>query len=1231
VPQARPNVPESENQDPRGIGGRGNEQDGLPDSWAPESDKVRILSNDNNGNFLLEENLNNNGEIPFKRNFIPESKQPPTVRPSKPATTLNTVSPALTKKPRTWPSSLKKSTVSVMERSKNGEMTPEVDDKRIFESTTFSTSEVHVSASTTAAPRSLEQMIRMMEQKMLEEKEKLREANVDQGLKIAKGEKLLTAIRAKVAAREQTDDEDMTGKNWEESPMATNRDKSPNSLDLQSASSDLELGTSGNEKKKGRFKNEEKAIEARKMARLRARRRKLTQRAKALAKALGDITEDEPYVVFPMDNVNTKEKSVDEIFGSNPGLKRISAYDFEAAMAEKEEQATEATLPISELKSSIDGLADTMSKLSSTVHETTTKKDTASEDKISQLQEEIAKLTETLASLKIAPANLQTPTLAPTTLPTQTMNSLNVVSSTTRRIRRPTTPAERDNISFEPAGSEVDLTSWGNLAGERRNEPEQKLEIVEVFTVPSTTEQARQRVRTTFRPRAPTLAPLGRPISSTTHRSSPFQESMENLLEMSSKKHPPTNRDDISTFFGSASEDDFGKSAPAGDTFLGGRDSINQQSAEQDSSPTSVLGLFEKMRRMHAQAKENFEVVELPTQEQEEERFQQLQEQLRQRQMDRLRAEEEDLREQQRKKLEMFQLLQEEEQEALQQENEMEDMKRQLLQEQQQKQNFVGTSWGNSNVGPKKSESPGVAFASITIENVDTSAHDYEVTDNGIVRLRRPQQSAVSPEYEYEYYEADPDDIQFPVGGTKQFYDQKRPTPEADPISDPTNQLSNKALLMNLLQASNNFQNREFLDRLRTIVSGVESESELMESITPLPKLRGTDTGQGQGAVSLLSKPVEGWTPNLPPLHTKAPRLTNTVNSLPVWPSSSNGGLANNDQFQPLRSPVRFPNRRMDSGLGEVSLVTGDERRKATSLTSFGMKPTGQDSSYSSYNRAGGGHSRLSEVLDTTSDQEFLVSSSMAMQGGSQALPPPGSGHGSVTVFDTGTNIDTNNNQFQRVSATRDGLSYSSFGGGFNAGTATPVHGAEVFRLGSGVQLQQQQERTQVAAGANYILPTYSSNRQQAEQRGEIYSDIRMEARKKNLLTLPTNPNKLYIKSAQAEPSAEVILYPAGQLLSNSQPRAAHGLDPMIMSGSAEKTLMTQDARGGRPDPGQTYHLTDEMAAVLDRDTEMFDPAEEGNGGEPPPKGLLETLIRSAKDDLKFGGQVISFLQENGR
>ena len=40
-----------------------------------------------------------------------------------------------------------------------------------------------------------------------------------------------------------------------------------------------------------------------------------------------------------------------------------------------------------------------------------------------------------------------------------------------------------------------------------------------------------------------------------------------------------------------------------------------------------------------------------------------------------------------------------------------------------------------------------------------------------------------------------------------------------------------------------------------------------------------------------------------------------------------------------------------------------------------------------------------------------------------------------------------------------------------------------------------------------------------------------MEADKKNLLTLPTDPNKMYIKSGSSRPSAEVIVYPMGQLL----------------------------------------------------------------------------------------------------
>ena len=50
----------------------------------------------------------------------------------------------------------------------------------------------------------------------------------------------------------------------------------------------------------------------------------------------------------------------------------------------------------------------------------------------------------------------------------------------------------------------------------------------------------------------------------------------------------------------------------------------------------------------------------------------------------------------------------------------------------------------------------------------------------------------------------------------------------------------------------------------------------------------------------------------------------------------------------------------------------------------------------------------------------------------------------------------------------------------------------------------------------NYILPTYSNNNNDnvdnAPVLGQIYTDVRMEQEKKNLLTLPTDPNKMYIK-----------------------------------------------------------------------------------------------------------------------
>ena len=208
-------------------------------------------------------------------------------------------------------------------------------------------------------------------------------------------------------------------------------------------------------------------------------------------------------------------------------------------------------------------------------------------------------------------------------------------------------------------------------------------------------------------------------------------------------------------------------------------------------------------------------------------------------QMERVRADEQDLREQQRRKLELMGLLQEQdtreqEEEARQQEARMKETKRKMLEEQRLRQS-------NSFRDDQKTGDSGLAVASITIENVDSS-RDYEVSDNGIVRLRKPEEQpdsrpVGSGEYEYEYYEADPDDIKFPVGGTRQFY-QDQTEESRDAISG----LSNKDLLMNLLQASNNFQNREFLDRLKSIVTGVE-EDEYEVVSDPGPPSPTMDTG----------------------------------------------------------------------------------------------------------------------------------------------------------------------------------------------------------------------------------------------------------------------------------------------------------------------------------------------------------------------------------------------------
>ena len=668
-----------------------------------------------------------------------------------------------------------------------------------------------------------------------------------------------------------------------------------------------------------------------------------------------------------------------------------------------------------------------------------------------------------------------------------------------------------------------------------------------------------------------------------------------------------------------------------------------------------VLGLFEMMGKINKEATNNFDVIKLPTKEDnrnQELRFQEIQDKMRLEQIAKLKAEEEELRAQQREKLKLFQMLQQEEEEEARKQEE----KKLKLNSFNNLQGWTNEeSWEQTLTQEKEEEQsihekPGTAFASITIENVDVNdARDYEVS-NGIVKLKKDNtdfDDNISDEYEYEYYVADPDDIQFPVGGTRQFYETI-----TEKAASNVHQLSNKELLLNLLQASNNFQNREFLDRLKSIVTGTD-DANTLESLSLEDQhyiqnnLMKQNNGFSQGSVSLLNNndlkglggdsstrsvlrsfDGDSWAPTSNHLTPKPTKLKNNLNNLPIWPSSNSfkppkdelPSLQISDSFEPVSNPIRFPNRRMDSGsgVGEISLVIGDERKKVTSLSGF---QTGAASAKNSYMS----NSRISDKLDTTSDQEFVVGTSLSMNRGSPQRK---------NMFDKTEHSNANIGYATPIpTIVKDNKSYRT-------GTATPVQsigysrgetrpGSEVFRLGNGIQIQQpgHMGHNTGANNQNYILPTFTNDNPYPygmPSTGEIYSDIRVESGKKNLLTLPTDPNSLYIKSTQDTPEAEVIVYPMGQLLTNSNHKQITHPDQMIMSGSAEN-VMTQDLPARTRDQIPAYHLSE----TLDSDTELYDPRQEGNKGtdtKPPPKGILQTLIRSAKDDLDFAGNVINFL-----
>jgi len=316
--------------------------------------------------------------------------------------------------------------------------------------------------------------------------------------------------------------------------------------------------------------------------------------------------------------------------------------------------------------------------------------------------------------------------------------------------------------------------------------------------------------------------------------------------------------------------------------------------------------------------------------------------------------------------------------------------------------------------------------------------------------------------------------------------------------------------------------------------------------------------------------------------------------------------------------------------VGEVSLVTGNERKKVTSLSGFNTAPVSSQNSFMS-------DSRISDKLDTTSDQEFVVGTSLSMN---RASPQ----HSSFrkNMFDSTEHSNANIGY-----ATPIPTIVNNNNKNYPTGTATPVQnigyskaesrpGSEVFRLGNGIQIQQpgHMGQTTTSNNQNYILPTFTNDhpyqygRPGSRGTGEIYSDIRVESGKKNLLTLPTDPNSLYIKSTQDTPEAEVIVYPMGQLLTNSNHKQITHNDQMIMSGSAEN-VMTQDLPARTRDQIPAYHLSQDLSDKLGSDTELYNPRQEVNKGtdtKPPPKGILQTLIRSAKDDLDFAGNVINFL-----
>ena len=264
-------------------------------------------------------------------------------------------------------------------------------------------------------------------------------------------------------------------------------------------------------------------------------------------------------------------------------------------------------------------------------------------------------------------------------------------------------------------------------------------------------------------------------------------------------------------------------------------------------------------------------------------RFEELQAQLMKQQKSEMEKAEAELRKQQEEKLKIFDL------EKLFNLNQNDDKEMQVApsrsSEHKMRPNIHPTR--NKPIEAVKAD-PNTAFASITIEDVGANDDDYELGPGGIVKLKkssgRPKLNSIniepleSPppqlEYEYEYYEIDPDDLSFPPQtAVNQFPPKSSNFPrkltfdqEIKPKQQATTELdnlSNKELLLKLLKESNNFENEEYLTQLKSIILNKDDMD-----VTDSEKFTIDDKISGQGSVSLVDSNSLNSAPNNLPINT---------------------------------------------------------------------------------------------------------------------------------------------------------------------------------------------------------------------------------------------------------------------------------------------------------------------------------------------------------------------------